>query len=189
VALLVPTRHALSADLADALKLRGGIGVVLLETVGADDSGALTGLYPAAEVFGGVRERLIHQRKIKAPEHRFPTPPGTSWRGVSIHFISGHDVRIQARTVGGAYNFAQMAMANTKKKPAEPDVQWQLLLDFAENRGEITWQDSPAHPKLEKRRELLAKRLKTFFGIKDEPFENLPNGRGWRARFTIMPEV
>ena len=95
--------------MVDALKVRGGIGVVLLETVGADDSGALIGLRPAAEVFGDVRERLIRQRKIKAPEHRFPTPPGTGWQHVSIRFISGHDVHIQARTEGGAYNFAQMA--------------------------------------------------------------------------------
>ncbi len=162
---------------------------MLLETVGADDTGALIGLRPAAEVFEAVRERLIGQRKIKAPEHHFRTPPGTGWQHVSIRFISGHDVHIQARTEGGAYNFAQMAMANAKKKPPEPDVQWQLLLDFAENGGEITWRDSPADRKLEKRRELLAKRLKTFFGIKDEPFEKLPNGLGWRARFTITPEA
>ncbi len=28
-----------------------------------------------------------------------------------------------------------------------------------------------------------------FFGIDDEPFVTLPNGLGWRARFTIMPEA
>lgn len=189
VVLLVPTRQALPADLTDALKVRGGIGVVLLETVGADDTGALIGLRPAAEVFEGARERLVRQRKIKVPEHRFPTPPGTGWQHVSIRFISGHDVHIQARAEGGAYNFAQMGMANAKKKPAEPNVQWQLLVDFAENGGELTWRDSAAHRKLKKRKELLAKSLRTFFGIEDEPFENLPNGLGWHARFTIMPEV
>ena len=40
-------------------------------------------------------------------------------------------------------------------------------------RGELTWRDSLANRrKPEKRKELLAKRLKTFFGIKDEPFDN-----------------
>ena len=87
--------------------------------------------------------------------------------------------------MGSAYHFTQMGMANTKKKPAEPDVQWQLLSDFAKNNGEITWRDSAAHRKLEKRKQLLAKRLKAFFGVEDEPFETLPKGLGWRARFTI----
>ena len=187
--LLVPTRHALSADLADALKHHGHIGVVLLETVGADDSGALTGLRPAADTFAAVRDRLIRQRKIKAPEHRFPTPLGTEWQHVSIRFISGHDVHIRARAESAAYNFAQMGMANAKKKPAEPNVQWQLLVDFAENGGELTWRNSMADRRNQKRKELLAKALKTFFGIDQEPFDTLPNGLGWRARFTITPEA
>ena len=62
------------------------------------------------------------------------------------------------------------------------------LGDFANNGGEITWRDSAAHLKLEKRKQLLAKRLKAFFGVEDEPFETLPKGLGWRARFTITPE-
>jgi hypothetical protein len=187
--LLIPTRRSLTTELLDELKASGSIGLALIETVGADDGGTLIGLRPVAEILGDVRERLIQRHKIRAPEHRFPTPPGTGWHHISIRFISGHDVHVQARAESAAYNFAQMGMANTKKKPPEPDVQWHLLVDFAENEGEITWRDSPAHPKLEKRRELLAKRLKTFFGIKDDPFERLPDGLGWRTRFTIMPEV
>lgn len=189
VVLLTPTRELLGDGVREALKARGVLALPLIETVGADATGALAALRPAAEMLGDVRERLIQQRKIKEPEHRFPTPPGTHWKQVSLRFISGHDVHIQAQQQAGAYNFAQMAMANTKKKPAEPDLQWRLLADFAERGGEITWQDSPAHRNLAKRRELLAKRLKTFFGIDDEPFENLPNGAGWRARFTILPEA
>ena len=82
-----------------------------------------------------------------------------------------------------------MGMANTKKNPAEPDLQWQLLADFAESGGELTWRDSAADRRNQKRKELLARSLKTFFGIDDEPFETLPNGAGWRARFTILPET
>ncbi len=70
-------------------------------------------------------------------------------------------------------------MANAKKKPPEPDVQWQLLLNFAENGGELTWRNSMADRRNQKRKELLAKALKTFFGIDQEPFDTLPNGLGW----------
>jgi hypothetical protein len=189
VVLLTPTRELLGDGVRDALKARGGLALPLIETVGADATGALAALRPAAEILGDVRERLIRKRKIKAPEYGFPTPPGARWQQVSIRFISGHDVHIQVRQEAGAYNFAQMAMANRKKKPAEPNVQWRLLADFAESGGELTWRDSAANRKLAKRRELLAKRLKTFFGIDEEPFETLPNGAGWRARFKILPET
>ena len=83
-----------------------------------------------------------------------------------------------------------MGMANTKKKPAEPDVQWQLLLDFAENGGETHLaRQRGATAKPRKERNCSQSALKTFFGIEDEPFETLPNGLGWRARFTIIPEA
>ena len=189
VVLLMPTRELVGDGLRDALKARGGLALPLVETVGADATGALAALRPAAEILGDVRERLIRKRKIKAPEYGFPTPPGTRWQQVSIRFISGHDVHIQVRQEAGAYNFAQMAMANRKKKPAEPNVQWRLLADFAGNGGELTWQDSASDRRNQKRKELLARSLKTFFGIDDEPFETLPNGAGWRARFTILPET
>ena len=186
---LTPTRQSLG-ELLDALKVRGGIEVVLLETVGADDRGALTGLSPAKVIFASVRERLIQQRKMKTPEHRFPTPLGTRWEHVTIRFITQQQVDIRARGQSGVYEFTQVGMADMRsKKEPKPDVQWQLLIDFAENGGELTWRDSQADRRNAKRKELLAKGLKKFFGIEDEPFKPLPNGTGWRARFTLIPEV
>ena len=189
VVLLTPTRELLGDGVRDALKARGGLALPLVETLGADATGALATLRPAAEILRDVRERLISQRQIKAPEYRFPTPPGTHWERVSIRFISGHDVHIQAQQQACAYNFVQLGMANRKKKPAEPNLQWQLLVDFAEHGGELTWRDPVASPRKQKRKELLARALKTFFGLDEEPFATLPNGLGWRARFIILPEA
>lgn len=187
--LLAPTRTLLGDGLLDALKARGGLAVPLMEEVGADGAGSLASLRLAAEIFGPVRDRLIQQHKIRAPEHRFPTPPGTTWEQITIRFITQHQVHVQAGSETGVYEFTQMGMADTRKKPAEPDVQWQLLLDFAESGGAFTWEHSNAGRSKQKTKEKLANALKSFFGIGDDPFENLPNGYGWRARFTIMPEA
>lgn len=187
--LLTPTRKFVGDGVVDALRARGGLALPLLETVGSNDAGALAPLRPVAEILAPVCERLLQQRRIKAPEHRFPTPPSTGWSDISIRFVSGHDVHIQARDESGAYNFTQMGMANTKKKPAEPDVQWQLLVNFAEARGEFTWQHPAAGRKKQKTKENLANRLRSFFGIGGDPFETLPKGCGWRARFRVIPET
>lgn len=189
VVLLTPTRNLLSGGLLDALAVRGGLAVSLIETVGANEAGCLTTLRPAAEILSVVRDRLIQQRKIKGPEYRFPTPPDTAWHHVSIRFLNGYDVHIQARGRSGAYNFTQMGMADSRKNPAEPNLQWKLLIEFAENGGEFTWQYHAANRKKQKTKELLARALRTFFGIDGEPFENLPNGLGWRARFRVVPEA
>lgn len=186
--LLSPTRKLLGDGLLDALRARGGLAIPLVEMVGWDDAGFLVTLCPVAEVLDPVRERLIQQRNIKAPEHRFPTPLGTTWSQITIRFITQHQVHIQASAESGTFEYTQMGMANTRKKPPEPNVQWQLLIDFAENRGEVTWRSTAAHPKKQKRKEQLAKALRNFFGIDEEPFETLPKGLGWRACFTVMPE-
>jgi hypothetical protein len=189
VVLLTPTRKLLGDAVLDALAARGDLIVPLIEMVGANKAGCLATLRPAAELLGVVRDRLIQQRKIKGPEYRFPTPLGTRWHHVSIRFLNGHDVHIQARGQSAVYDFTQMGMADSRKNPAEPNLQWKLLIQFAENGGEITWRDSQASPKLEKRKELLSKSLKTFFGIGDEPFEKLPKGLGWRAGLAVIPEA
>jgi hypothetical protein len=41
---------------------------------------------------------------------------------------------------------------------------------------------------MQKRRERLAAHLQSFFEIDDDPFEDLPGRRGFKARFVIVPE-
>jgi hypothetical protein len=41
---------------------------------------------------------------------------------------------------------------------------------------------------VQKRRERVARHLQDFFGIDDDPFEDLPGKRGFKARFVIVPE-
>jgi hypothetical protein len=59
---------------------------------------------------------------------------------------------------------------------------------FAEHRGELTWSDFGADRRNEHRRLLLGKQLRGFFGLDGDPFDKPPDGRGWRTRFTVIPE-
>ena len=82
-----------------------------------------------------------------------------------------------------------MAMGDGRKKNAEPDEQWNLLIAFAENNGVLTWDSKQANRNNKKRKEKLSLRLREFFVIDDEPFQPLPRGRGWKARFTVVAEA
>ena len=59
---------------------------------------------------------------------------------------------------------------------------------MADGHGEYGWPRLQNRRTLQKRRERLAKHLQAFFGIEDDPFEDLPRRAGFKARFTISPE-
>jgi len=116
----------------------------------------------------------------------FPTPEGAVWRDVRIRFVDGHIVSIQVLGKRGVRNYTQMGMAS--RKNSEPTVQWKLLRDLADERGVLTWQSRHADRKLKKRKQLLAEKLRAFFGLEGDPFELTANRKGWRARFVISPD-
>jgi hypothetical protein len=91
--------------------------------------------------------------------------------------VSGHG--------GGVFHYAHMGMAKTNKD--EPTVQWDLLRNLAENHGELLWPRAVARKSVQKQRERLANHLRDFFGIDDDPFDDLPK-RGFKTRFMIVPE-
>ena len=185
-ALVAPTDDLVDFSTREKLNAAGAALTVLEEIVGADDGDRLIGLAAPEEIFADLRQRILGDRKVGAPEFRFPTPPGACWEDVSVRFITQHQVHIRAREETGVYEHTQMGMANLRN--GQPTKQWELLQTFAEARGELTWQDAGADNKNQKRRELLGRRLRNFFGIDDDPFEILPSQTGWRARFTIIPE-
>jgi hypothetical protein len=120
------------------------------------------------------------------PEHQFLTPPGSRWSDVTIRFINGHEVEPRVRGQGGGvFSYAHMGMAKTNKD--EPTVQWDLLRNLAENHGELLWPRAVARKTVQKQRERLANHLRDFFGIDDDPFDDLPK-RGFKTRFMIVPE-
>jgi hypothetical protein len=54
--------------------------------------------------------------------------------------------------------------------------------------GTLTWGSSGADRRNQKRRENLADDLRAFFRLDGDPFEYVEDVKGWRARFTVMPE-
>ena len=116
----------------------------------------------------------------------FPTPPDATWSDVSIRFVDNHTVSIRVKSETRKLHYAQMGMAN--KKNGNPTVQWDLLDNFAEERGLLDWNSRHADPRNQKRRENLARNLRSFFRIEGDPFHLTDDGKGWQARFRISPD-
>jgi hypothetical protein len=185
--MLLPARAQIDPVTSELLSRTKSRILALEDLVAVDDDGRWTGQRPAAELLREFRLGVLGEDSPAVPVIRFPTPPGARWEEVSIRFITQHQVHIRVRGAADTYEHTQMGMAN--KRNDLPTKQWELLQLFAENRGELTWNSPGADRRHEHRRLILARELRSFFGIEDDPFDHLPRGRGWRTRFSIVPEA
>jgi hypothetical protein len=134
-----------------------------------------------------LRDMAASKGQTKQAVERFATPAGATWAEVQIRFVDGHRVSVQVRDLARVvYSYSDMGMADQRNK--NPTRQRDLLREFARGYGVITWDSPAAHRKNQKRRETLAKNLKSFFGIEGEPIELTENRKGWRTAFSLEPE-
>ena len=77
-------------------------------------------------------------------------------------------------------------MGMEDKRAKAPNSQWQLLDTFAAHQGQLTWDTPGAHPRLKKGVQRLARDLKAFFRIDDQPFLYRKDLQGWEAVFNAV---
>ncbi len=131
--------------------------------------------------------REAHRKaETEGPLVFFPTPPDATWDDVCIRFKDGHTVSIKVKSRTGVYTYADMGMAD--KRSGKPNLQWELLGTFAEERGILDWSSTHADRRNQKRREYLAAILRRFFDIEGDPFRLTRDRKGWEARFLILPD-
>lgn len=182
--LATPTRRAGSEPLSRLIDGRAAAWIALEETLDWQGEGVFEARQPLGEVlrdFVGAHVRLA----AAEPGARFPTPAGATWGDVRIRFLDGHTLSIQVREQFGRFGYADLGMVNTKNNA--PTVAWELLRTIAEERGHLTWSSRKASTDHRKRKQVLADRLRAFFGIEGDPFE--VDGGGWRARFVLEPDA
>lgn len=176
---LRPSDHAL-------LKRRGACFIPLEDCLMISDANKMS-LLPEAH------QSLLHFQQLHVPVANdeptiefFPTPAGAKWSDLRLRFVDGETLSVSILRVDGRFIYSQMGFVN--KKTARPNYQWELLRDFAQCGGKITWSDPAASAKLPKRKEALAKILKAFFRIDESPIELTACKKGWCCAFEVRAE-
>lgn len=111
---------------------------------------------------------------------RFPTPPDSTWRDVTIR-VGSDRARITVQSMVKTVTYREVGMVDLRTN--KPNKQWDLLKVFAMRNGSLTWLDSEADRKNQKRRERLGDALSEYLGIPGDPFR--PIEGGWQARFDL----
>ena len=118
----------------------------------------------------------------------FPTPDGTTWKDVSITFISDHRVQIAVSGVTDTRNYAEMGFADNRGAQGQkPTAAWACINQLAQNAGTI---ERPKEfrsnrTSLEKQIQTVRARLRELFQITDDPFEPFREAKAYKARFSI----
>lgn len=126
---------------------------------------------------------VLGDRKASRRDYHFDTPLGTGWRDLRIRFLDGHTVTISVNSRRERWTFAEMNMKDARN--GNPNKQWKLLEQLADNDGRLSWTSPAAHPKWKKQVQLLAHRLQEFFGLPDSPFYSYKKGKGWELKLRI----
>ncbi len=189
--LLLPTIDGIAPELQNLLAKKHST-VIAAEQISSPES-----IIDAAAALQSF-QKFYEMQPDENPEitcEKFPTPPGAQWSDITIKFVDGHRVRVSCkRKAGGSesavYNFTQMGMCDARA--GEPNKQWGLLTAFAEERGNLTWDNSKATDRNKKRKQSLKETLQKFFGIHDtDPFEDYKDEKGhvcYRSKCHVFPE-
>jgi len=165
------------------LRRKGAPCIALCDALAVDEEGQFVMIPPMEEKLNEFRRSVLPAPEMGSGKVFFPTPPGATWGDVRIRFLDSHMVSVQVGEQRGIFHFTQMGMADLRS--GNPTVQWELLRNFAEGYGLLTWKSRGADRRNKKRREKLAKDLQDFFRIDGDPFT--ASDDGWQVRFAIDP--
>jgi len=183
--LVTPTRSAAGPAL-DSLLVGGRVAWLALEDeLEWDGEAAFRLRRPLREALHGFLKKHAPIAVGVIEPKRFPTPQGATWSDVSMGVVDGHTMQVRIGDLTRRLTFHDMGLEDRRTK--SPSVQFELLVAFANVRGLLTWSSPAATRQNQKRRERLASQLSAFFGIDDDPF--VPDGDGWRAKFSITPDA
>ena len=184
--MLLPTKDGLSIEQSVALKNANSL-ILGLEEI-SDMAGQLAPSSTSAVLHAFYEAQPDTNPEI--PCVLFQTSAGAEWKDITIKFVDGHTIRATCKKTTGVFNFTQMGMNDGRT--GGPNKAWELLGSFAEERGDLTWNNSKATRLNKKRKQALKDTLQKFFGMPDvDPFEYYEDAKGhvcYRSKCNIFPE-
>lgn len=125
-------------------------------------------------------------------KYKFPykLPAGTQWENFIIKFENAESVYIQVKQFRHRATYKEMGFIGRGSNP-KPSEAWEFFKVLAKQNGEITIKDPEARDKYKKQKELLSKRLKSYFSLDYDPFYPYRSslekyGNSYKTKITLM---
>ena len=183
--LLTPTRSSLGPAVGRYLETIGVTRFALADILIADDRHRLVAAQPIEVLFAELRTAIAGASSAADPDLVWPLPPDARWEEVTIAFVADEVINVSFRGQTRRFEPDQLGMKDARS--GKPSRQWSYLKMFAIARGTL-----PVHPSKriaghQKQKQELSARLRSCFGIQDEPIP--VDGGDYRARFVIRGDA
>ena len=184
--LLTYTKNMVSLEMKEMMDRNKSCFMSLDEILVWDEqAGGLVGGMPADKLLAGFLEKAAPELiKSNLMDH-FPTPPGACWEHFIFEFLADSVLLVRCKGVHQPMRLEPEHLGMKNMKNGEPTKQWGLLKILAISGGSLSWQSQEAHSKIKPQKQILSRKLKSFFHIDDEP---IPWKRGvgaWETQFIL----
>ena len=131
--------------------------------------------------------KSTRRAKSLKPEPVFAEMEKLKWEEISIDFLDGSQVNVEARGKRHRYDFSEMGFKDDRT--GEPNIAWKMLHILAQTNAVLQRPRGEERSAFRKRKESLANYLKGFFGISDDPLPWVESDKSWKALFKIRPQA
>ncbi len=130
----------------------------------------------------------IRNKELPTRKYKFPhlLPKNAAWNTITIKFKDGHNVQIVVDEYIYSANYTEMGFEDSRQ--LKPNLQWKLLKALSENNGGVSWDEPHANTQIKKQKQLLASKLKQYFGIDEDPFYPYKREKGYIIKINLIPE-
>ncbi len=152
----------------------------------------------AEKVIEIMKEKTIATQSIRKKIKPLDIPLETKWENIQARIINEDNVLILIGNRKYETDYKKMGLNDCRT--GKPNKQWMFLWFLAVNDGSISWGDYKRNHclqgislndinKFKKTKQLLAKTLKNYFKIDDDPFYPYKKEKAYRIRINLIGEL
>lgn len=180
--LLATSKRYLNPKAEELLDNHGAVFVSLEDELLIDRQCRVTLKREPSEIFASLLDETGNVNP-----YLFPTPIGTQWEDLSIHFQDYQTISIRIGELERTHSCAEMGMVSSLNK--QPLEKWKFLYELAENNGMVDWKNPSQINALKMQKKALCEALKEFFRIDGEPIYWDNQRNAYVCRFKIRPDT
>lgn len=132
-------------------------------------------------------ENAKHVHSENTPDIK-PLFAATSWGGITIRFITDHDVIVQIQRPEFQTQSNFDAMGFRDQRTREPIFAWKFLRGLSQTHGETREFTELIPLAARKQKQVLSKKLKKVFGLTDDPFYSSREHRTYKIKINLEPQ-
>lgn len=164
------------------------VGTVVLEQIKSNADKLRNGEIKPDSLLGMIVGKSLSRKRHPLPPDRFPLPEGTDWPQIMISTVTNSSIVVRANGVTKRYTAFDIGFTDNRKKDLL-NSQWDLLVQFAENSGQIQAATSGFKRGLQKHVQALNRTLRTFFDLPSNPINRYSPQEGWTTKFQIVDNI